>query len=904
MIASCVLGGMLVLNLQELRRDRLALQAGVPRFDENLEARLIQSSPAELEAYARQLDGQSLLDAYHVVFDGMVSAPPERLQADLAARLPVMGILARVLADRGYSRGALFDVRFLRDTPLAEIARVLAVEAGATDLYNQADLGSDVRYHRMTSLADSVRAHPSHLVYIESRLVELAADAGLHERKLEHLERSITLARQQGRYPMLSQLLGTLCDIRLSEGDRQAALALADEALEVALAARIPMQAGRVYYILAADHARRGELGLASEYYDAATEVARELDGRYSELRFLVLQLRFQAGLGCWDLVGRNLPRIELLARNVPSIRAEPLHLMIWEPATRLHAAYMNRVGDFRAADSLYAKACDLARQFPRDYVYARCVAEWSDWLVGHDQPARGIDLARDGLAYADTEGLEHCRRQLLAVMARGHLEQGDLTAATRRYQDMLAAGPPDQDEVFADAILGLRLAAARRDRQTLRQHADAALAEMVTGLRTWGPRLEMYLMLHGHDFFRELLHQHFVSSVDDGLALELAWSGVREYAHAIQQPDLESFLEFGRQRSQALRLWCHEHQHRTLLFAELGVELGCWTLCGSGTRYQAIQRHDLDDVLATLPAEVATAAMADALPGPELQESLQRAASLLLPDWCFDKPLTGGVLLGMPPTLKNLPLEALDLDPGPGYVPLASRHPVAYMSRRGMSPPPAHQRQSGSLVVAVPRPSEALLRAQPSLRYLPRVQAEARRAQAALPDADLLTGTAASKPAVLDGMAGARFVYIAGHATQDPDMPYRTFLPCAVDPTSTDVRDARLELSDILARDLSGCELVVLSNCRSGSGRTTRHTVGPSLADAFADAGAQAVIATRWPLEDSEASEFMAGFVGHWGAGTQAGAWTALNNAQREGMGESLAWLNYRLEFSVLPLR
>jgi CHAT domain-containing protein len=163
-----------------------------------------------------------------------------------------------------------------------------------------------------------------------------------------------------------------------------------------------------------------------------------------------------------------------------------------------------------------------------------------------------------------------------------------------------------------------------------------------------------------------------------------------------------------------------------------------------------------------------------------------------------------------------------------------------------------------------------------------------------------------ALEPTILPRLERSRIVYIAGHATHDPEMPYRSYLPCAAGAGDRDPAHARLTCSDILERDLTGCELVVLSSCRSAAGRATRATVGPSLADVFADAGATGVVAARWGLADAAAADYMERFVDRWRGGDAAAAWDALTAVRRDYLRESaqpsLDWLAYELEFGRLP--
>ncbi len=78
---------------------------------------------------------------------------------------------------------------------------------------------------------------------------------------------------------------------------------------------------------------------------------------------------------------------------------------------------------------------------------------------------------------------------------------------------------------------------------------------------------------------------------------------------------------------------------------------------------------------------------------------------------------------------------------------------------------------------------------------------------------------------------------------------------------------------------DLDG-QLVILSSCRSSSGRILGGEGAQSLARAFLQAGAGAVLASLWPLEDEEASIVFSSFANELGRGRSVAG--ALSSAQR----------------------
>jgi CHAT domain-containing protein len=65
----------------------------------------------------------------------------------------------------------------------------------------------------------------------------------------------------------------------------------------------------------------------------------------------------------------------------------------------------------------------------------------------------------------------------------------------------------------------------------------------------------------------------------------------------------------------------------------------------------------------------------------------------------------------------------------------------------------------------------------------------------------------------------------------------------------------------EIAARDLSGCELAVLSACETVHGTSRAGHGLASLQGAFHAAGARFVIATRWKIPDERSRELMSTF-------------------------------------------
>lgn len=139
-------------------------------------------------------------------------------------------------------------------------------------------------------------------------------------------------------------------------------------------------------------------------------------------------------------------------------------------------------------------------------------------------------------------------------------------------------------------------------------------------------------------------------------------------------------------------------------------------------------------------------------------------------------------------------------------------------------------------------------------------------------PDASerVLKGTPLGEFAIID---------LVTHAVVDQEQPERSAILLA--PGSED-EDGFLQVREIPDLDLNG-QLVILSSCRSSSGTILGGEGAQSLSRAFLAAGAGAVLASLWPLEDEQASILLSSFSTALGRGNSVAG--ALGVAQRDAV-------------------
>jgi CHAT domain-containing protein len=134
--------------------------------------------------------------------------------------------------------------------------------------------------------------------------------------------------------------------------------------------------------------------------------------------------------------------------------------------------------------------------------------------------------------------------------------------------------------------------------------------------------------------------------------------------------------------------------------------------------------------------------------------------------------------------------------------------------------------------------------------------------AQIAGPDAELLLGQKATESAFkYQALADYRVIHLATHAAADPQYPDRAALVLGIAPNTSD--DGLLQVREIMRLSLNA-ELVTLSACDTNVGAAAGEAGVVNLEQAFLIAGARAVVASLWNVEDNSTTVMMKAFYTH----------------------------------------
>ena len=177
-------------------------------------------------------------------------------------------------------------------------------------------------------------------------------------------------------------------------------------------------------------------------------------------------------------------------------------------------------------------------------------------------------------------------------------------------------------------------------------------------------------------------------------------------------------------------------------------------------------------------------------------------------------------------------------------------------------------------LIVGNPRLDRRVWARMPDL---PEAEAEAGEIARLYPRSVLLTGSAATKRAFMDGIRSTQIVHYAGHAAASDDTPSAARLLLAPDPRTGD--SGALYLNELGRRGLPSTRVIVLAACRTAAGAVSRVEGALSLGRPFLAAGVPDVVGSLWDIDDSVSRRFFIAF--HRALLTEGDPSVALRKAQ-----------------------
>jgi CHAT domain-containing protein len=612
-------------------------------------------------------------------------------------------------------------------------------------------------------------------------------------------------------------------------------------------------------------HLEADEIGQALGFYQQALRSFAQARQQQSVASVHFLLAEHFALLGDTDQVWENLRGALALSDHVLSLRH--LHTILKE-----------------AADAAVAQDLPLAALVFLNRAVALDLALGSPGLAAEAYLSRALTHRELGDEVAATEDLAAAREAMEAMT--------DPSSRRRVEAQLLVAEgqilPPDSAKEALDGALayysGNSFDALAAQLHLARGRAHMALDEVAAAAADFTAGIEAYERLRPAILKQQLRISYFDQArelFDEMIRLQVGGHGNFERAFEIAERSRARELLAAVSRSQAASgvpapLGLAEIRQSLpadvvlLVYALLDDRLILWAVS-----HAEVVPAEVPLAAAELTAQVAAFAhqlrrgSAEAALAEELYRVLIGPLTAELPAGCR--------LVVLPDkALHALPFAAL-VDPATGRY-LVEDHAVAIApsSTILLRSPQRPEESSDDRVLVLGDPSFDTSRF-PHLPRLPAALEEARQIAAGYDQAWVFTGEEATPEKLFELGGQASVVHLALHAVANEEYPLLSQLILAADDGDPGV---------VFAHELYGLafprtRLVVLSACRSGSGRISRGEGVLSLARPFLAAGVPAVVASLWDLDDESGAALFGAFYEYLGAG--ATPIDALRRAQLE---------------------
>ena len=708
-----------------------------------------------------------------------------------------------------------------------------------------------------------------------------AAKVELEQGRLDHhnarIGAAVALARSLREYSMLCQLLGEMGYVHRHAGRVDSMQACYDEGLALARRYALVDQAARLLRFNSSYYAERGQMAVATDLLSEALRIADGPGGAEAQPRLQIEYTRFLASQGWWDLVERSLRRVPPLLRRMSAPGLTEQRARYGFDAELLMAQLDFATGRVEAGDLRMRRLLRSVPPGAQRAGLADLLDEWSLGLEAANRREEALEICSRALTHCDTASVPEYMPRLLLRAARLEAACGRLDAAgslldsvTAMQESSPGAGPNlvTEAEVLRARLLFLR-GRTQLARRQIEELYDRLSARAEGGLRGSAGT-------SGALAIRDAIHEIEPFTPEQGYQFEMEW-------RSRTRPSPFPFQGDGEPEAFARR-WTRRRPPGThLVYRFVADALVRWTVDAERAVVDTIPlsaERCLVEVREALERLQSEPALPGGFLGLESLARLRRLSGLLLPPSLAasrERPLRLDITPDGP--LSALPFEALPFPSSAAASPLALTADIAYVQSWSGTPP---QAQGDAVIVANPVVSEPLTMRYAATGYLRESEAEAREALERWPNATVLSGEAATKDAIRRHWPGASIIYVAAHHVRDPDAPFLGFVPLPAPPGAPPDASV-LESADIRALDLSACRLAVLASCASGAPYRTAPNPGPSLGDAFLDAGGAAVVRSFWDVGDAEARDFMKVFLSHWRADRPEAV--SLGRARREVM-------------------
>ncbi|MCP4546501.1 MAG: CHAT domain-containing protein [bacterium] len=865
----------------------MALLELVPEFDQDCAHHIFHDSESEFRDYCEEMGATFLLERSYQLHSAISdSTVAEYVRTEEIVYLPLLRIRTQ-LSELYFLKSEISSLEFFHALPPEEAILLLRQVSRMHMDFISTELTDEEKYERLQESLQVFTAHNMTVaeVVTESQICRVLGNLGRREESKALIQRNLHHAQQAGMRGMECQIWGNLAMNFPRGSDPDSLQICLDEGLAVAMMCRLPQASVRLLSFKSINYFNNHQDGLALEYFDLGRQLCREYKIGLFEIYFIRQYLLCFAERSTNEHVREHLERANFLLNQMEDGGREF--------DISFNRMYVDQIEAYcLMVDGKPAQAAEIFARIVSDpdnriNHAGEVIDAYDRWVTGlrnNHLDERALSVLVDAIGFcAETAYLRDGLRNKI-IKAELTCNAGRLQEAQEILDDLMAAYP---EEIMGDADIAGQFHLRQAEvflASGERELALAAMRKVVSLFEEifWGqPNISSgYLFDPEQRGIREGLHMLCVDDPEESYALEMAWRGLMRKSVAMknspsrneegtnliaaaEMPVVNPGSDPG--HSRILRNWLNQTGSRHLVYLSASDRLVCWYADGATVvRHEfPISKKTLETKIKELQQDLVDDAEVDSGSlSPDLKARLSEWARMLLPPDLLnlgsDDTAPSTLLISGDGVLSDFPFGILNLGDTTDYRPLLVDYSPAVL--HSMRTPGQRTINTSELIVGAPDISPALKRRFPSL--VNSVGAvEAHIAAELFPSSELLEGRDAFKSAIKARWGDVAILYIAGHLMRDPNLPIRTILPLAEDPNDSSQLQDRILIADVLETDFSGCGLVVLSGCDSGSRHVAGQFEAPSLAEGFMNAGAGSVVYTSWPVRDSQASNLMSRF-------------------------------------------
>ncbi|UCF06074.1 MAG: CHAT domain-containing protein [bacterium] len=857
---------------------------------------LTSSDDSTLAQYARDAGYCTISDSISKLAELMSKMSLEEYKRNAPLLMPFHERLARILASEYHYGSEMVIISFLGTLPLDASYEITVMRKESQRLRYNPNLTVIEKLEKQLSFLKKFEEKGARCeaAQCKSWISELYGDIGNNREWMRYLRAACSDGIELDMRILACQTLGVLGAIYGEVGKIDSMIICYEKAKQITKQSRLPNQASRISAFYSGYYLRQGRLSLVHDLLQESMELCREYKGGYWEIRRVSDAMKFYAIFECWEIVTRLCERARVLERKYEknSYVTDFLKIFILR-IDQYEARSLMARGNIKEAETIFRSIRRPVDDLPNRLEYVEMLFHWAKGLLENGRPDDAQSIIREGSLRAEQEFFPKEASKFALLTARAEFDLGNYHMSRLALQQFDHLAEQYKEKLRSEWIERYALLGMLERRTGNVQAAASVLEEGLAYLKRFVVKMDAsalsYLWIGGCEELRQLMHE--VTSHDPalGYGAELYWHNFYRLlgSYAREDTDLDpdqmhhaatytaphadgSIIDHFQALAESARARITNSGAIHSVYLVHSNEIWRWTLSHAGFQRETLDAlaEEVRDLVSETWKEMSTDPIdREAVVSPALVENLRSLARTLLPAEVMHEAVSDSsapFFITTDGFLGQIPFETFNVAAAGEYTPLLQSRDIAYL--RYMDPAVDGSNLGPGVILVNADPSKELRNRYPFQQQLREVMEEGKAVSTLDPSARFLEGETAKKENLESIWEDASYIYLATHTLRDPEVPYLMLIPLASPGEGLGPDAAYLDMTDIRAADLSTCDIVVLSGCSSGAPYVGASNVGPSLGDAFLDAGAGAVVQTFWDIRDDEARRLMTSYVQAWG--------------------------------------